>query len=285
MFFPFFSIFLLSLPGFNTLYISNCERNSSIGLGCAQCKPGYGQKLNDNSQCFPCNIPNCRRCDIRNDQAWCNECNSGFFPYLRECYSPQQLMPGCLKFNNLTCTECDTLSKFHLDQGTCLKCETFSVSLNKCITCDSLIKNCELCSYLGDSCYACSPKYQLINNTCVLKCPQTYYPYNNQCILCNLTNPYCQECIDGSICTLCEAKTFKKYAYNPGIYAITCSKTCDSPYYYFNYECIQCDDPRIGKSIILENFNLQCNKNCRSGYQLFIHGYLQFCYLLNFISN
>ena len=153
-----------------------------------------------------------------------------------------------LLLSNSTClTACP--DGFYLPNG------TFT-----CSQCDTAV--CLTCSGSATSCTSCSSPTFLMNTSCLLSCPNTYYGSGTTCVPCinqcyNCTNAtYCHSCASG-------------YHLNPDH---TCLTTCPSAYISLSSVCTICTSPCATCSIGVTN----CTK-CITNYVLHNNNCLSTC--------
>lgn len=206
-------------------------------------------------------------------------CNSGYYLYptplvypciTYPCSSCEALIPNCVSYANLLCTQCNTSYYITNSGTTCSSCSS------TCKTCNGTITNCTSCktsTYLqSNTCvtqcstgtYAYDP-----NNTCITQCPSGYWTSttDDKCKICDTS---CLTCSQSALnCTSCKTGTY--------LYAGSCSAQCppgfwgssiDNTCYACNSNCLTCSSSSTNCTSCPNNTFLNgntCSASCPNG--------------------
>ncbi len=101
-------------------------------------------------------------------------------------------------------------------------------------TCDKCDPQCLSCISTSNTCTSCPVGYYLIDNNCVLNCPQGTFPAATvrSCLPCS---QFCQSCISQTSCQICQQYMV--------MFLEQCVPECPSGYYNQNGICKPCVNP------------------------------------------
>ena len=198
--------------------------------------------------CLPCNIDNCKYCEIKKDDSIksdymrCAICADGYGLVSGKC----ELCPENCQYCHEESKECTFCKKgYFLDRETrkcepipiencytmqdkekCSYCEShFFLKDNKCLLCNDKVQNCSFCAYNNDkvSCLRCEIGYhkseagECVNciencNHCsgekCIVCRHGYF-YNQVKDICdNCKIEHCKTCASEDLCSNCESGYF-----------------------------------------------------------------------------
>ena len=206
-------------------------------------------------------------------------CDSGYYLYptplvypciAYPCSNCVALIPNCVSYANLLCTQCNTTYYVTNSGTTCSSCST------TCKTCNGTITNCTSCqtsTYLQSNtcltlCSAGTYAYDP-NNTCITKCPSGFWTstIDGKCKACDTS---CQTCSQSALnCSSCNNGTY--------LYAGSCSAQCPNSYwgssvdntcYACNSNCLTCSMSSTNCTSCPNNTFLNgntCNASCPNG--------------------
>ena len=168
-----------------------------------------------------------------------------------------------LLFGNSTClTACP--DGYYLPNGTftCAQCDTTA-----CLTCTATATTCSSCS---------TPTF-LMNTSCLLICPNTYYGSGTTCVPCI---NQCFNCTNATYCLSCSTG----YNLNPDN---TCLTSCPASYISLSSICTACVSPCATCQSSITNcsscitgyvlFNFTCITTCPDGRYLDANNQCQLC--------
>lgn len=144
-----------------TCLVSTCSVGtyaSDTSLGCVSCPTGKGSAANSigSNSCFTCDS-SCSSCFLQNSPSACIKCSNTLFTNQNgTCQFNSTCSPGFLPDTNLSiCYQCSS---------NCLDCNHILINL----------------------CTSCSGSLNLnpVTQSCVINCPNGYYPLNNKCNPC-----------------------------------------------------------------------------------------------------
>lgn len=143
-----------------------------------QCLPLPGCPLSMNWDTYSMSCISCPYGCVTCKDSACTSCSPGYFLYI----SPQGIR--CRRKSPLF--PCD--QQYGWIQGTCLVTNYTSPALSM-VTCLGTIAGCMVCYPLrSDICILCNQGMYIYNNTCNTACPSGFIPYENSCILTEITN-------------------------------------------------------------------------------------------------
>ena len=109
----------------------------------------------------------------------CTACNPGYFLYV----SPQSIL--CRRKSPLF--PCD--QQYSWQRNTTCMVTNYSDPNLAMTLCYSAVPNCMVCiPQRSDICIVCALNYFIYNNTCIQQCPNPLVPFDNTCILPEITN-------------------------------------------------------------------------------------------------
>lgn len=175
---------------------ANCQICSNFST-CTTCQVSYF--LTVNNTCQPCSLPNCLTCAYASS---CSICALGTF--LSSAQTCEPCSSGCAKCLSLTqCQQCATGYLPYMNQ--CFPC---NLECNNCLHAPNLCMSCQPGFYQVapyGRCLPCPYFCELCTNpnNCT-SCAPAYYLQNNRCLVCSVA--YCFSCEasgTSNVCTLC----------------------------------------------------------------------------------
>ena len=213
----------------------NCSYTEDLGeilpilkrkrmLVCNSCQEGF---MFQNGECIPCNITNCQKCKVENNQFKCIEPNYGYYIDVNGIIQKCEACHNCsLNNNKLICYQADYNAFIDKD--------------GKAKFCSDEIENCNQCEIINSNvkCIFCNSDYELSGNKCVSI--REKYNLTGCEIILNYHN--------GSYsCIRCEKNYF--YVSNENICVPKTEKTklCEKSISikennYYIYSCTECSD-------------------------------------------
>ena len=227
----------------------NCDCVSSCG-------GKYWENV-DERKCIPCDDPNCQKCS--NLGKTCDECSNGFVLDIKgEKCIPKPCPPGSSEFKG-KCLKClvDGCEKCPYGTDHCVLCDKSKVLVDE-FRCDTkclerTVKTefedvpgywyCEKCTDPHcitcsdpETCVECEVGSYLLDDKCVVACPDGYRTENGKCIKCSVEQ--CKKCNSKDECLECMKDLVIRLDGE-------CGNECEKGSYVKDGKCIECPDYAI----------------------------------------
>lgn len=156
-------------------------------------------------------------------------CPSGMFANV-ESGQCEECSEGCVMCQTANlCQQCH--SGLYMENGKCVvECQRGIPKDLKCLPCSA---GCGSCVESIFHCLSCERPYLLLNNSCVLHCPEGYYANDTECYRCPA---HCTECNQYGLCKNCAHYYF--------LHNDQCVGDCPDGYFasMSQQECVRCHD-------------------------------------------